>query len=185
MNDLHSVLFFLTKHYCHTEQLFSCVRRNGSIGSNVTQTGRMIHGTAGGSVARSIQQTLWPATLVVWCSLLPPACATKSTRQSTQPNMNWTRLPHSQSYTWLYSSCTHRHIAGCTGRTASTRTEIRKIKIYNQFCISVKLGLSKNGKNIGWGSSRQGCWGKHLNLQGRREDWIMRLFAVSRLSSYY
>jgi hypothetical protein len=55
------------------EHPFSCVRRDGSIDSNMTHTGAMIHGKTDGSAARSIQQTLRPAALVnVWCLLVPP-----------------------------------------------------------------------------------------------------------------
>jgi len=48
-----------------------------------------------------------------------------------------------------------------------------EIKIYKTiilllFCIGVKLGHSHWGKNIVWGHLRTGCWGKYLDLRGRK-----------------
>jgi hypothetical protein len=36
------------------------------------------------------------------------------------------------------------------------------------FCMCVKLGLLHWMRNIGWGCSRIGCWGKYLGLRGTR-----------------
>ena len=38
------------------------------------------------------------------------------------------------------------------------------------FCMGVKLGLIKCGRNTGWGCLRQGCGGRYLGLRGTREQ---------------
>ena len=125
-------------------QLFSCLRWNGCTNSNAKHTGGMIHGTTKGCVARGIQQALQPAALVTVWLVFTTATRMRHQQQvtehTTQHEMKHaSRIPDVTRIT--YSSCTHRHVTDCTGKTARTTTEIRKTKIY-KFCMSVKIGLS-------------------------------------------
>jgi hypothetical protein len=49
------------------------------------------------------------------------------------------------------------------------------------FCMAVKLGHSRQRRNVGWGFSRTGCWGQYFGLRGMRwqgsgDDYITRSF---------
>jgi hypothetical protein len=53
-----------------------------------------------------------------------------------------------------------KHVLCSSLISKSVKIKIFRAKILSVFCMGVKLGLSHWGRNVSWGCSRIGCWGR-------------------------